>query len=69
MKNIERAKTFLYICDYFGYCKGKKYYITRVNSSDSNYVAKQAYVPNDAIHAFTLKEMSAKLSAHTPKVS
>lgn len=63
MKNIEFARTFLYICDYFGYCKGQTYYITKIKGG---YVAQKG---NDALHARTLKELSAQLTQHTPKVA
>lgn len=68
MKNIERAKGLLYYCDYYGYCKGRTYYINRTKNSDGNYVAQQDYNRDDTLRAFTLKELSAKLSQHTPIV-
>jgi len=66
MKNIERARDFLYVCDYKGYCQGRTYYITRTKNSDANYVAQQDQNRNDTLRAFTLKELSVKLTQHTP---
>jgi len=54
---IEKAKDFLYVCDYNGYCNGKTYYITKVNRQ---YVAKQSDAKVRII-ARTLKELSTKL--------
>ena len=54
---IERAKDFLYVCDYNGYCNGKTYYITKVNRQ---YVAKQSDAKVQIV-ASTLKNLSFKL--------
>ena len=54
---IERAKDFLYVCDYNGYANGKTYFITKVKKE---YVAKQAYAKVQ-VTARTLKELAAKL--------
>ena len=64
MTIIERAKDFIYVCDYNGYANGKTYFITKVKKE---YVANQAYAKVQ-IRARTLKELAAKLQEVTPWV-
>ena len=58
---IEKAKDFLYVCDYNGYANNKKYHITKVKKE---YIANQAYAKFQ-IKARTLKELAAKLQEVT----
>jgi len=61
MTIIERAKDFLYVCDYYGYANGKKYYISKVKKE---YLANQEYAKVQ-VTARTLKELAAKLQEVT----
>ena len=61
MAIIERAKDFLYVCDYNGYANGKMYHITKVKKE---YVANQAYAKVQ-VRARTLKQLAVKLEEVT----
>jgi hypothetical protein len=51
---------------YIGYCKGSVYLITRSNSSYGNWSAFNRDNHNDQFFAFTLADMSSKLTQHNP---
>ena len=61
MTIIERAKDFIYVCDFYGYAHGKKYYISKLKKG---YVANQEYA-NVEVRARTLKELAAKIQEVT----
>lgn len=58
MRNIEVAKSFLCICDYFGYFKGKTYYIHKLKKG---YMASTGGIYCTKFYAKTLKELSTTL--------
>ena len=58
--NIERAKDYLYICDFRGYANGKTYYITKKKTKHGLYHANMKQGQPE-FSCFTLDEMSAKL--------
>jgi hypothetical protein len=58
--NIERAKNFLYVCDFYGYANGNTYYITKKKTKDGLYHAEHG---KDTFSTFTLDEMSEKLKS------
>lgn len=59
MKNIERAKDFLFVCDYNGYFHGKTYYIHKIKGG---YVASTGGINSPRFTARTLKDLSTQLS-------
>ena len=58
--NIERAKDYLYICDFRGYANGKTYYITKKKTKDGLYHANMKNGQAE-FSSLTLDEMSTKL--------
>ncbi len=59
--NLERAKDYLYICDFKGYANGKTYYITKKKTQSGLYHANMKQGQAE-FSTFTLDEMSAKLN-------